>query len=175
LGSDEFAEAPQAHRARRADCGLTVANVTRGRACAIIRHDGRILLNRYGGDSFWALPGGAAEAGEFSPDALVREMREELGVSVGIGRLIWVIENLFAYRGTDYTEYGFYYEVAWPPGNGVSESEFAGLESDQFFRWATPAEVAALDFRPSGLKPPLLALMSGDESPAPRHFTFSGK
>ena len=29
-----------------------MAQITRGRACAIIRQGDRILLNRYGGDSF---------------------------------------------------------------------------------------------------------------------------
>ncbi len=149
--------------------------VTRGRACAIIRHGSLILLNHYGGDNFWALPGGAIEAAEFSTDGLVREMEEELGVAVGLGRLIWVIENLFEYRDTHFTEYGFYYEVTWPPEISTVEGEFAGQEADQFFRWVSAAEVVALDFRPSGLRLPLLALMSGIESPAPQHFTFSGK
>lgn len=149
--------------------------ITRGRACAIIRQADRILLNRYGLDSFWALPGGAVEAGEFSPDGLVREIEEELGVVVGLGRLVWVIENLFEYRGTHFTEYGFYYEAGWPPQSAIIEGEFAGEEPDQFFRWVSAQEAAALDFRPSGLKLPLLALMSGAESPGPQHFMLSGK
>jgi 8-oxo-dGTP pyrophosphatase MutT (NUDIX family) len=149
----------------------TFSSVTRGRACAIIRHDDRVLLNRYGGDSFWALPGGAVEAGEFSSDGLVREMQEELGVTVEVGRLVWIVENLFAYRATEFTEYGFYYEAAWPlSASALSEDEFAGRESDQFFRWVRNQEVAALDFRPSVLKLPLLALLSGAQSPTPVHF-----
>ena len=60
------------------------------------------------------MPGGAIESGEFSTEALVREMREELGVTVEIGRLVWVVENLFEYRGAFYTEFGFYYEAEWP-------------------------------------------------------------
>jgi len=67
---------------------------------------------RYGGDDFWALPGGSVEAGEFSAVALVREVFEEVGVKVACGGLLWVIENLFEYRGTHYTEFGFYYEAA---------------------------------------------------------------
>lgn len=154
---------------------MTAKTVTRGRACALIRVNNRILLNRYGGDSFWALPGGAVEAGEFSPEALRREIWEELGVSVEIGRLIWIVENLFEYRGTDFTEYGFYYGAALLLAPEIGEEEFVGQEPDQFFRWVRNDEIAALDFRPSGLKLPLLAWMSGDESLAPRHFAFSGK
>jgi len=152
-----------------------MAQITRGRACAIVRQGDRILLNRYGGDSFWALPGGAIEAGEFSPDGLRREMMEELGVAVAVGRLVWVIENLFEYRDKHFTEYGFYYEAAWPARALIAAGEFQGLEADQFFRWASATEVPALDFRPSGLKPPVLALMSGVESASLQHFRFSGK
>jgi len=152
-----------------------MAQITRGRACAIIRQGDRILLNRYGGDSFWALPGGAIEAGEFSPDGLRREMVEELGVAVGVGRLVWVIENLFEYRDSQFTEYGFYYEAAWPAQAPIAAGEFQGQEPDQFFRWVRATEAAALDFRPTGLKAPLVSLMSGVESAALQHFRFSGK
>jgi len=145
--------------------------ITRGRACAIIRQADRILLNRFGGDSFWALPGGAIESGEFSTDALVREMREELGVTVEIGRLVWVVENLFEYRGTSYTEFGFYYEAEWPQvPPRVGDEEFAGEEPDQFFRWVRYDEIAALDFRLAVLRLPLLARVRGAESAAPLHF-----
>jgi 8-oxo-dGTP pyrophosphatase MutT (NUDIX family) len=149
---------------------MTSKLITRGRACAIIRQADRILLNRYGGDSFWALPDGAVEQGEFSPDALVREMREELGVAVEIGRLVWIVENLFEFRGTSYTEYGFYYEAEWPSSGQQPEDEFVGLESDQFFRWVRNEDIAALDFRPAVLRLPLLAHVSGAQSAAPLHF-----
>jgi 8-oxo-dGTP pyrophosphatase MutT (NUDIX family) len=153
---------------------MTSKSVTRGRACAIIRHDGRILLNRYGGDSFWALPGGAVEAGEFSSDALVREIQEELGVAIEVGRLIWIVENLFEYRGADFTEYGFYYEAALPlPASAMPEDEFVGQEPDQFFRWFRNEDMAALDFRPAVLRLPLLAHLSGAESATPVHFLHS--
>lgn len=144
--------------------------ITRGRACAIIRQADQLLLNRYGGDSFWALPGGAVESGEFSTDGLVREMREELGAAIAVGRLIWIVENLFDYRGTSYTDYGFYYEAELPNGAATGDAEFAGLEPDQFFRWVRHEHVAALDFRPAVLRLPLLAFLSGAESAAPLHF-----
>ena len=142
--------------------------ITRGRACAIIRHANRLLLNRFGGDSFWALPGGAIESGEFSPEGLVREMREELGAKIEVGRLVWIVENLFAYRGASYTEYGFYYEAGWRPQH-IGDGEFAGEEPDQFFRWVRNQDIAKLDFRPAVLRLPLLAQLSGAQSAAPLH------
>ena len=148
-----------------------MAQITRGRACAIIRRADKILLNRFGGDSFWALPGGEIEAGEFSTDALTREVREELGVTVGIGRLVWIVENLFDYRGTAYTEYGFYYEAAWPSlTSATRDEEFVGEEPDQFFRWVKHQDVVSIDFRPTVLRHPLLALCGGALSATPVHF-----
>lgn len=38
--------------------------------------------------SRWENPGGKVEEGETERDALVREMQEELGVEVGVGRLV---------------------------------------------------------------------------------------
>src|SRR4029453_8409920 len=105
---------------------MSAKSIIGGRACAILRQADRLLLNRFGGDSFWALPGGAVELGEFSTDALVRAVREELGVTVAIGRLLWIVENLFESRGTSYREYAIYYEADWSLPSPLRADEFAG-------------------------------------------------
>lgn len=55
-------------------------------AAALVRSDGRLLLaQRPKGKSMaglWEFPGGKVEAGESPQDALVRELKEELGVTV---------------------------------------------------------------------------------------------
>jgi ADP-ribose pyrophosphatase YjhB (NUDIX family) len=53
--------------------------------------DGRFLLHRTVRDPFWTLPGGRCELGETGAEALAREMREELGVAVQVGRLLFVL------------------------------------------------------------------------------------
>jgi 8-oxo-dGTP diphosphatase len=46
---------------------------------------GRLLAARRERPAGWELPGGKVEPGETEPAALVRELREELGVTVEVG------------------------------------------------------------------------------------------
>lgn len=55
---------------------------------AIILHEGRLLLvNAWPGrqSDLWCAPGGGVEAGQSLPDSLVREVREETGLTVAVG------------------------------------------------------------------------------------------
>ena len=55
-------------------------------ACALINEDGALLIARRPAGrplaGLWEFPGGKVEAGEEPEDALVRELREELGIEV---------------------------------------------------------------------------------------------
>ena len=59
---------------------------------AVIKdRSGRLLLIRRGhepGKGQWSIPGGRVEAGESDAEALAREVREETGLVVVIGRLV---------------------------------------------------------------------------------------
>jgi len=59
-------------------------------ACALIARDGRLLLARRPPDKAlggkWEFPGGKVEPGESAPDALRREIAEELAVSITVGQ-----------------------------------------------------------------------------------------
>lgn len=60
---------------------------------AVIERGGRILVSQRGPDAGqagrWEFPGGKREAGESDASALARELKEELGVELGIGPRIW--------------------------------------------------------------------------------------
>ena len=70
-------------------------------AAGVVVEAGRVLLaQRFESDSFgglWEFPGGKIEAGEDPRVALARELDEELGIEVEVGR---VLELVFA-RSTD--------------------------------------------------------------------------
>jgi ADP-ribose pyrophosphatase YjhB (NUDIX family) len=68
----------------------------RVRVTGIVIEDGRILLLDQDTDTgrSWSLPGGKLEDGETLAEALVREMKEETGLDVEPGRLLYVCDHL---------------------------------------------------------------------------------
>jgi 8-oxo-dGTP pyrophosphatase MutT (NUDIX family) len=126
------------------------------RVAAVIVHDGHVLLNRVESDSFWFLPGGRCEAMEPSAVALVREMQEELGETVTIQRLLWVIENFFTHEGRSYHELGLYYLVTLPPTSPLLDGStvFRGYEQHipLILRWFPLDETGRLPLYPVFLR-----------------------
>jgi len=69
---------------------------------AVIERGGRILITRRRTGThlagLWEFPGGKAHAGERWPDALRREIAEELGAVASVGECIEIVEWGFAER-----------------------------------------------------------------------------
>jgi 8-oxo-dGTP pyrophosphatase MutT (NUDIX family) len=72
---------------------------------------GRILLCRAKGGKSSYLPGGHIEFGESAREALLREIREELGAEATTGRFLGVVENSFLQHGKPHSEINLVFEL----------------------------------------------------------------
>ena len=75
---------------------MTMKRPIRPSAKAIIIEDGKLLAIRIsdGGEEWYILPGGGQEPEELLPEAVCREVAEELGLKVDVKELAFVIEGL---------------------------------------------------------------------------------
>lgn len=122
------------------------------RAGALFRIGDYVLLHHSKADPFWAAVGGRIEFGEFSKDAVVREVREEMGVDCTVVRLVWVVENMFAYAGIDWHGIEFYYECESPGLDPSLTRDPESAESDLIARWFHRSELAGLTIYPEFLQ-----------------------
>jgi ADP-ribose pyrophosphatase YjhB (NUDIX family) len=99
---------------------------------------GRLLLIRRGhepGKGLWSLPGGRVEPGETDEQALIREVREETGLTVTAGRLAGTVRR--AGPGGSVLDIRDY--IATVTGGTLA----AGDDADDA-RWVGPAELTRL-------------------------------
>jgi 8-oxo-dGTP diphosphatase len=107
---------------------------------AVVRRGERILVARRhahaerGGQ--WEFPGGKVEPGEAEPEALVREIQEELGCAVTVGPLV----ARTAHRYPDLEVELAFYACEIEPGTEPSPLGADALE------WAEAARLAEYDF-----------------------------
>ena len=90
----------------RTKVGNTVFGV---RATALILQNRKILVTK-DKDKYYTI-GGAIQVNERTEDAVVREVREELGVKAQVGQLAFVVENHFEEDGVYYHNIEFHYLV----------------------------------------------------------------
>jgi ADP-ribose pyrophosphatase YjhB (NUDIX family) len=144
------------------------------RVVGVCIHEGHVLLHREAKDDFWVLPGGRPLLHEASRDTIVREMAEEIDTRVEVGRLLWVVENFFAYAGQAFHEIALYFAIALPEDSAYRDvtSDFIGREGEiaLLFHWFPLARLAEIDLYPTFLKTALTNLPE-----APVHVIHYGK
>jgi len=133
---------------------LDGASAFKIRAAALIVRDGRVLLNQLKGDVAWMLPGGTGEFGETIEQTLSRELREELGVTCDVGRLLWVVEHFFDLGRRRWHQILWIHEVALPDDCAVVRAEThetPSADGVDRFRWVPLREVRDLRMVPGFL------------------------
>ncbi len=140
-------------------------------AKAVVVVDHRLLVtrNRTPGDAgsdWYIFPGGGQQPGETLHTTLVREVREETGIEVKPGRLLWVRElNVVPQPDWPFDprdqpiEFMFEAEFVQDHGDAHEEDQHQiGVE------WVEPGKLSQLRFYPAAAIPSLLAYLSGDGS-----------
>lgn len=121
------------------------------RAGAIIRRGPEVLLCRNPKLDLWYTPGGRIRTGEDSRAALSRELQEELGCALELGRLLLVGENFFTFAGDRVHEVCFYHEALYA---GQDLRPFAG--DGEELHWVAVSNLAALKLVPPFLQEQLV-------------------
>jgi 8-oxo-dGTP diphosphatase len=106
--------------------------------CALLERDGRVLVaQRPAGKNLalkWEFPGGKIEAGESGAAALARELREELGIEVDVGRELARVTHDYGAVVIELRSFICRLRAGEPhPHEHVA------------VRWCTPGEISALD------------------------------
>jgi len=120
-----------------------VETIARGVAIA----DGKILLCRAKRGKSTYLPGGHIEFGETGREALVREVKEELGVDSTAGKFLGVVENSFLQHGKPHAEINLVYELRVERVEGVEKVE--SQEDWIEFEWCPLEELMNANLLPA--------------------------
>ena len=125
------------------------------RVCGILECDGKYLAVKMNSNNFYCLPGGHVELGEDTQEAILREMREELGFEVKIDRLVAINQNFFFANDKKHLhELGFYYIVNAVDESKINKNDHHIEELDKGkiqhldFKWFSLEELKNADFRP---------------------------
>jgi 8-oxo-dGTP pyrophosphatase MutT (NUDIX family) len=103
-------------------------------AVCLFRHENRILVSegfdKIKQEYYYRPLGGGIEYDESSREAVVREIREELGVEIENVRLLGVLENIFIYQGQQGHEIVFVFDGEFKDKSLYQLEEIDGYEQE---------------------------------------------
>ena len=120
--------------------------------------DNKILVEQYRDTSYFTLPGGYVEIGEDSSSAIIREIKEEVGVNFKIDRYLGIVENFFINANQEKTHgIDFYYlgttEDEIPLENFDLIENDNGIIINHHFKWIELQKLTDYDIRPKCIIP----------------------
>lgn len=121
-------------------------------ARAVIEEDGKFLLCRGKGLKNWFFPGGHIEEGESAPEALMREIQEELGEKSEVKHFMGASENKYQTKNGAVHEINLVFEVAL-----LSDAGRISQEDHLEFEWLTRDEMRDAIVFPVSLRDAVLA------------------
>ena len=104
--------------------------------------DGKVLLCRAKGGQSTYLPGGHIEFGETGREALIREVKEELGTDSTAGEFLGVVENSFDQHGKRHCEINLVYRLDLASDATESQEDWISFE------WCALAELPKANLLP---------------------------
>lgn len=127
-----------------------------GRTCGIIKQDDYFLIMRVNRTPYYHIPGGHIEIGEDSNQAVIREIKEEIGCNVNKTNLFAIQENFWQRNKKQCHGIEFYYIVE--PKSRLQINDYERIENDKGeeklleFKWVTIEELINIDLRPNSIK-----------------------
>lgn len=132
------------------------------RVCGIVIKNDKVLIIKSEQEGYY-LPGGHAEFGEDSKEALFREMKEETETDMKIKETLSIVENFYADKNDLKThEISFYYIVEPENYNKIKLENYSRIENDKGklkqidFEWVQLDKLKDVDLRPKYIKNKLL-------------------
>lgn len=131
-----------------------------GRTCGIIKQEDKFLIMRVNKSNYYHIPGGHIEIGEDSEQALIREIKEEIGCNVQKANLFEIQENFWIRDDKKCHGIEFYYIVQ--PKELLPMKNYEKIEIDKGekklleFKWVTSDELRNIDLRPINIRDMLI-------------------